>query len=111
MRRLLFFAVFAAAVSASAAPDLGGAKAYPNPVRVFAGETQVTFDNLTTDAHIRIYSAEGSLVHEVFRDDASGTYVWPLTNNNDLPVASGVYVYLITNRAEEKTRGRLVIIR
>lgn len=52
----------------------------------------VTFSHLPQKATIRIFDLSGVLVRTINKDDNSQFIRWELTNNNNYPVASGIYV-------------------
>ncbi len=90
--------------------DLASVRVYPNPWRHDrdAGKS-VTFDGLTINSRIRIFTVSG---HEVKTFPARSTSVtWDLTNDSGDHVASGVYLYLITTDQGQKKTGQLVIIK
>jgi hypothetical protein len=91
--------------------DLDDVIAYPNPVRIAAGNTQVTFDNLTDTVTIKIFKINGSLVRKIEADGTNGITTWDLTNDGGEKVGSAVYIYLITNAAGQKQKGKIAIIR
>ena len=70
----------------------------------------ITFANLTEDVTIRIYTMAGELVIE---SDANGDPEWPwdIKNAASRKVASGIYIYYITNSKGEKKTGKFAIIR
>ncbi|MDD5132017.1 MAG: T9SS type A sorting domain-containing protein [bacterium] len=84
---------------------------YPNPVRTSLGHDKVTFENLTNNVIIRIFKTNGDIVREINATDTNGTVTWDLTNDNGKKIASGMYLYLITNEAGDKLKGKLAIIR
>jgi hypothetical protein len=104
------------------APDkLGKISVYPNPFKPNSGlgHTHITFGSkrdisrrLTRYATIRIYDVAGDLIKtlEVVPAD-KGQKVWNVRNEAGKEVASGVYIYLITNPQGEKCIGKLAIIR
>jgi len=53
----------------------------------------------------------GELVFEHEETDSSGMYGWDIVNSQGTKVASGVYIYLITNDRGEKKTGKLAIIK
>jgi hypothetical protein len=113
---------------------------FPNPYHgdaVWDGarerERLLWFANLPDRATIRIYTLGGDLVQSVEFDGASysgeditalragegerqafsGTmYGWDLISRNDQPVASGLYLYTVTDRASAETSvGKFMVIR
>jgi len=71
---------------------------FPNPYYgVNTAETSpyshfVTFSHLPPKATIRIYDLSGSMVRKIEKDDPDQFLRWDLTNSNELPVASGLYI-------------------
>jgi len=90
--------------------DLGAVRTYPNPWRADkdAG-IKVTFSQLTGDATVKVFDLAGRLIKDL--GSANGTTTWDLTNTSGEPVASGLYLYLVTNDSGQMTRGKLAIIR
>jgi hypothetical protein len=113
LKRILFlvFISVTALTSIRSADDLSGINVFPNPVRVYQGNAQVTFDNLTSQVRVRLYEAGGHLVRDVSLQNSGGLYVWTLTNSAGHAVASGIYLYLITNDAGHKRSGKIAVIR
>lgn len=52
----------------------------------------IRFTNLPTQCKFRIFNLQGSLVRTLDKDDQSTTFDWDLLNQNELPVASGIYI-------------------
>ncbi len=94
--------------------DLNYVRVYPNPWspndgNVDTGDsTGITFDNLTPESRIRIYTISGQLV----RDSVPGTSVWNWDGNNTAgrSVFSGVYLYIITDGSMRKS-GKVTVIK
>jgi hypothetical protein len=95
--------------SSQPAENLEQVFAFPNPVRPgFNGD--VTIDNLTDRARIKITDIEGNAVFELVSN--GGTVTWDTRNFSGNLVASGVYLLLVnTDEAEETTVFKLMIIR
>lgn len=86
--------------------DLASVSAYPNPFKPSKGHTQITFDGLTANIKIKIYTVAGRLVDE-FETETSGSYNW-----NPDGSASGVYIYYIEDKnGRGSKKGKLAIIR
>ena len=107
----LLLAWLAAASIGMAAADLSAVNVFPNPARAYIGQTQVTFANLTEQVQVKIFNAAGGLVREASLGASGGQFLWLLDNNSGDPVASGIYVYLITNDSGEELRGKVAVIR
>jgi hypothetical protein len=103
--------------------DLSQVIAYPNPWRreraVFF---RIEFLHLTMNADIKIYSLDGRLVRSLAPGTLSdgghtdnpgntGKASWGLTNDKGATVASGIYIYLITDPSGNHARGKLGLIR
>ncbi len=89
---------------------------YPNPFKPGSGGKYdadcIVFKNLTAEADIKIFNVAGELVASMEKEDMTVDYcMWPAENDDGKKVASGVYVYLITNPAGEKATGILAIIK
>jgi len=85
-------------------------RVYPNPWRSDKDSgLPVTFSGLTAGGTVKIFTVSGHKVREF--DNASGSVAWDLTNTSGDPVASGVYIYLITDGQGDKARGKVAIIR
>ena len=89
------------------ADDLESVNIYPNPWN--DDIDSVTFDSLTENTVIRIYSISGELIAELNPDMIS--YEWDITNDNGNKIAAGMYFCLITNDKGEKAIKKLAVIR
>jgi hypothetical protein len=71
---------------------------FPNPYYAFnAAETNrltrfVTFSNLPAKVKVRIFNLAGQPIRTLEKDDASQFLRWDLTNQDNFPVASGMYL-------------------
>ncbi|MCX5782502.1 MAG: glycosyl hydrolase [Elusimicrobia bacterium] len=100
-------------------PNLNNVKVYPSPYKPGSGGVfdngilgeGIVFDYLTTSANIKIFSLAGELVAELIETDGNGICVWNARNQSGNKVASGIYVYLITNpeNGSQKAKGKLAI--
>src|SRR5262249_37106364 len=92
--------------------DLSGVRVFPNPWRSdkHAGKN-VTFDHLTLGSTIKIFTVSGHLARKLSSDDGTASASWDLTNDSGDKVASGIYVYLITDSTGAKAKGKLAIIK
>ncbi|MFC1522850.1 T9SS type A sorting domain-containing protein [Elusimicrobiota bacterium] len=93
---------------------------YPNPYKPNTSGSYddpmlgkgIIFSGLTSNMNIRIFNIAGELVFETDLSNSSGTYLWPTKNNDGQEVASGVYIYLVTDRNSSiNLKGRFAIIR
>ncbi len=101
------FSAFILAGPVFSSPDLIKVFAYPNPCRIHKGNEQITFKGLTTQANIKIFNIVGELIKEIEHTNGTDEEVWTDPCN----VASGIYIYLITNDKGEKAIGKLGIIK
>ena len=104
------------------APNLTRVIVYPNPFKPYDGNddtgkpynglpnTGITFGNLTAEVTIQIFDLSGNLVREE-RVLNQASYQWDAKNGEGEEVASGVYIYLITNSSGKKASGKLGIVR
>ncbi len=63
-----------------------------NPNEINKYQRFVTFNHLPGKATLRIFNLAGQLVKTVIKDDNTQYVKWNLSNENDLPVASGMYI-------------------
>ncbi len=98
----------AIAASPTISPDLTGLIVYPNPCDLEQGHSSVTFKGLTEEVTIRIFTVSGQLVR---KEEISGQYSWDwdLKNDDGKEVARGIYVWMVTNPAGEKRKGKIAI--
>lgn len=96
--------------------DLDLIKAVPNPYYGYhSGEMSlfdrwIQFTNLPEECDIMIFDLAGNKVIELEKDDPDATLMkWDMTNEYDLPVASGVYVYLVKAPGIGEKTGKLAI--
>jgi chitodextrinase len=87
----------------------GSVRVFPNPwkVRQHAGHP-IIFDGLNAGSAIKIFTIDARLVKTI--PDAAFQARWDLKNDQGDPVASGIYIYLITNDKQPPARGKLVIV-
>ena len=86
-------------------------RVYPNPWRSDKHSGQpVTFANLPLGSTVKLYTVSGHKVKELSTQN-SGLSTWDLTNDSGDKVASGIYVYLITDTQGDKVRGKVAVIK
>jgi hypothetical protein len=91
--------------------DLSEAYAYPVPYKPSVHLNGIRFTNLSSEATIKIYTVSGELVKTLHETDGDGFLPWnPVDNDDGVPLASDVYIYLIDNKQQKKV-GKLVIVR
>jgi hypothetical protein len=85
-------------------------RVYPNPWRKDKHDGKpVTFLNLPSGSTVKIFSVSGHQVKSL--DGSTGNATWDLMNDSGDKVASGIYVYLITDSQGDKGRGKMAVIR
>lgn len=81
--------------------SFGDVYAYPNPVRPgFNGV--VTIKGLPNDADVRITDIVGNLIYKT--KGAGGTAQWDTKNMHGKPVASGIYLVLMSTKDGQQTK-------
>jgi len=83
-------------------------KVYPNPYRpttTHSGITGVTFANLGSNWHIRVFNLAGELVKEI--EGNQDSYTW----NEAKDLASGLYIYTIHSSTLSNKKGKIAIIK
>jgi len=93
------------------APNLSNIRVYPNPFKPHKGHLEISFDHLTARATIKIYDIAGELVRTIEETDGDGLATWDARNEKGKEIASGVYIYLVTDKEGHNTTGKLAIIR
>jgi uncharacterized membrane protein YqaE (UPF0057 family) len=99
-------------VMAQAATHLHDVIVYPNPfIPAEAHGGCLKFINLTHQAKIRIYSLTGDLVWSKEIQNSGGAAQWYGKNDKDEPVASGIYLYIVTSPDRDEATGKISVIR
>src|SRR5262249_16875295 len=96
------------------AGDLSSIRVYPNPWKAGKHDSQpIRFDQMTPNSTVKIFTVSGRHIKTLeTRDSGLGTAVtWDLKNDSGDNVASGIYIYLITNDQGQKTKGKLGVVR
>jgi hypothetical protein len=85
---------------------------YPNPYKAWE-HGQITFwgKKLTQGTVIKIYNVAGELIKSLKEFGNDYQVTWQADNDSGRPVASGIYIYIITNPAGEKRVGKIGIIK
>lgn len=91
--------------------DLSKAHCYPNPYKPSEGHTRITFSRLTSYTKLKIFNIAGELVYEYEAETPNGELSWDVVNNRGEKLASGVYIYLITDKLGNKAKGRFAVIK
>ena len=86
--------------------------AYPNPVRPNEmHKGAVTFANLPTNSQIHIYNLSGILIQTLsIEPEDLGEKQWYLQNNRGFAVASGLYLYLVQHKDQQKI-GKIAVVK
>jgi hypothetical protein len=102
--------------NAVAAGKLPGIRAVPNPYynrsryELNQFERVIRFINMPETATVRIFNLGGQLVRTIEKTDITSSVLnWDLETDNQLPVASGVYIFHVESGSGESTFGRLVV--
>jgi hypothetical protein len=92
------------------ATDLNGVKIHPSPWRsdLHSGHP-ITFDGLPANSTIKIFTVSGRWVKTI--SNANGLATWDVKNDSGDMVASGLYIYLVTDDQGNKTHGKFAVIR
>jgi hypothetical protein len=91
--------------------NLSAVQVYPNPWRSDKHNGfPITFAQLPTGSTIKIFTASGHIV-KTLSTQTSVLSTWDLTNDSGDKVASGVYIYLITDSQGDKVRGKVAVIK
>lgn len=100
-------------MTAQPSDSLNQALVYPNPyIERLSSNQTINFIKLTQHAKVRIYTINGELVWEREKNDGSDRMRWVgAKNQNGQSLASGIYIYLITNNRGEKTSGKIGVLR
>jgi|GEM_PF-5521438 len=95
------------------ADNLGAVIAYPNPYNpTVSAANAVTFDNLTIGGiRLRIFNLAGQLIYDRQMDSSGGIIQWGVVDNDNNPAASGLYLYIVTNGAGQKAKGKIAVIK
>ncbi len=69
----------------------------------------MTFNHLAANSEIKIFSVSGQEVRRL--GSTSDTATWDLKSDSGDHVASGIYLYLVSNNLGQQTRGKLAVLR
>ncbi|OPZ68789.1 MAG: hypothetical protein BWY83_02197 [bacterium ADurb.Bin478] len=83
---------------------------FPNPYRAGLDDGGITFANLTIQADIRITTLEGRTLRILHETNGDGGVVWDGLDEQGRPLASGIYLYQVSNDKESKW-GKFAIVR
>jgi hypothetical protein len=90
--------------------DLTQARAFPNPWTADRHRgAPMTFDRVTPEATVKIFTVSAEWIKSI--NAGPGGAIWDLTNDAGEPVASGYYIYLITDPEGHKTKGKVAVVK
>ena len=93
---------------------LSDAHPFPNPYKPNSGighNSGVTFVGLTPGSRIQIFTPAGEPVYDKKIDPAASSLQWNAINDDGQNLATGVYLYRISDDAGNKKNGKLAIVR
>jgi hypothetical protein len=95
------------------AKNLEGLIVYPNPyLERLAVYKRIKFIRLTAQAKITVYDLGGAVVWEAEKNSGSDSMDWEkVTNLQGTPLASGIYIYIITNPQGDRKTGKIAVVR
>lgn len=98
------------------AVDLSQTHVYPNPYKPGSGSEfdaeNIIFKQLTSEATIRVFNIMGELCTTIEKEDTAVDYlIWDAINDSGEALASGVYIYYVTNPEGESAKGKFAIIK
>ena len=110
---------FLPSVKASAASfvsnNLDSVFVYPNPYKPSSGgiydSDHITFKKLSSKATIKIFNIALEHIATLEKDSSNDEYKWNAKNDSGATVASGLYLYFVSDPDGHKAKGKFVIIR
>ena len=89
---------------------LKSVRVYPNPWKVDENSgSGITIADIGTQAKVQIYTISGQHVASLPAADTKTT--WNLKNSNGENVASGVYLFVVSNNSGDTMNGKLAVLR
>jgi len=88
-------------VYAASENALDAIKAVPNPFYLYGpydpavGNYQIKFHHLPQECSITIYNLAGDFIRRIDKNDDTPFATWNLQSDNRIPVASGIYIYVV----------------
>lgn len=83
-------------------------RTYPNPFKI-GQSSGITFDQLSGDEKINIYTISGDLVISKILQGAP-LWLWDVKNSSGNNIERGIYLYVITKSSGQKTKGKIAIL-
>jgi hypothetical protein len=102
-------------VSSGDEADLNAIKAVPNPFYLYGpydpspGNKQIYWHHLPERCSITIYNLSGELIRTLDKDDPSALAYWDLLSEKGLPVASGIYIWVVDAPGFGQKVGKMAI--
>lgn len=102
-------------VSSGSEADLNAIKAVPNPFYLYGpydpspGNKQIYWHHLPERCTITIYNLSGELIRTLDKNDASALAYWDLLTQRGLPVASGIYIWVVDAPGFGQKIGKMAI--
>ncbi len=87
----------------------------PNPYYLFSandpavGNYQLQFHHLPRECKISIYSLSGELLRTIEKNDETDRATWDLLTENNLPVASGIYLWVVDAPGVGQKIGKMAV--
>ncbi|MBK7140466.1 MAG: hypothetical protein IPH75_00120 [bacterium] len=101
--------------SSQAEANLNKIVTVPNPFYLYSnydpavGNYQLQFQHLPRECKITIYSLSGELVRTIDKNDETDRATWDLLTSNSLPVASGIYLWVVDAPGVGQKIGKMAI--
>jgi hypothetical protein len=91
--------------------DLSSVLVYPNPwdARKYTG-APMRFTSLPNGSTVKLFTIAAHYVRTL-QVSSAGIASWDMTNDSGQPVASGYYLYIITDNQGRKTTGKIAVVR
>ncbi len=83
---------------------------YPNPVKAIE-DGKITFNKLTPDCTLQIFTVSGQLIFEYINEDDSTSFDWVLENVAGKKIAAGIYVFYIFDENGLEQTGKIGIVK
>jgi len=97
--------------SAGVAVTVPSVRVYPNPWRSDKHQMYpIKIDMLAPASDVILFTIAGQRVRRLSAD-STGLARWELDNDSGDRVASGVYLYIATDTAGQRVRGKVAVIR
>ena len=110
------FTATAPSVSTSGEEFLANIKTVPNPYYLFSSYDNSTnsrilkFINLPEKCEISIYNLAGHFITSISKNDATtNEAIWNVENEFNVPVASGIYIYVVDAPGFGQKIGKMAI--